>query len=132
MKKKGILNEGVIKAICSMGHTDKLVVCDAGLPVPKDVEKIDLAVVKGIPAFLDVLEPILSELIVEKVILAEEIVKESPELCKAITSLVKNIPIEFVSHEEFKLISAKSRAVVRTGEFTPYANIILQSGVEFG
>ena len=36
-----------------------------------------------------------------------------------------------VSHEEFKRRTAKARAMVRTGECTPYANIILIAGVKF-
>jgi D-ribose pyranase len=36
-----------------------------------------------------------------------------------------------IPHEEFKARTAAARAVVRTGEFTPYANVILIAGVTF-
>jgi len=122
-----------------MRHTDTLVIGDAGLPVPNHVMQIDLAVTKGIPDFMSVLKAVLTELRVEKVTLAEEIKTKSPELHKETIELIKNtekeegitIAIEYIPHEEFKEETAYSKAVVRTGEFTPYANIILTSGVVF-
>ena len=42
-----------------------------------------------------------------------------------------SIPSEVVSHEELKKMSEHVVCIVRTGEASPYANIILQSGVQF-
>lgn len=131
MRKTGILNQEILKATGSLGHTDHLVVCDAGLPIPLGVQRIDLTVVKGLPRFLDVLKPILAEIVVEKIILAKEIEKASPEMLAQIRALAGAVPIEFVSHEQFKRLTRDAKAIVRTGEFTPYTNIILQSGVDF-
>jgi D-ribose pyranase len=131
MKKDGILNEDLLRVMGSLGHTDRIVVCDAGLPIDKNVEKIDLAVTKGVVKFMDVLAPLLNELVVEKIIMAEEIVTKSPSMYKEITVLTKGIPIDLVSHEEFKKLTKATKAIVRTGECTPYTNIILQSGVNF-
>ena len=131
MKKDGILNEDLLRVMGSLGHTDRIVVCDVGLPIDKNVERIDLAVTKGVVKFMDVLVPLLNELVVEKIILAEEIVTKSSSMYKEITALTKGIPIELVSHEEFKKLTKATKAIVRTGECTPYTNIILQSGVNF-
>ena len=131
MKKDGILNEDLLRVMGSLGHMDRIVVCDVGLPIDKNVEKIDLAVTKGVVKFMDVLVPLLNELVVEKIILAEEIVTKSSSMYKEITALTKGIPIELVSHEEFKKLTKATKAIVRTGECTPYTNIILQSGVNF-
>ena len=131
MKKDGILNEDLLRVMGSLGHTDRIVVCDVGLPIDKDVERIDLAVTKGVVKFMDVLTPLLNELVVEKITMAEEIVRKSPSMYKEITSLTKDIPIELVSHEEFKKLTKATKAIIRTGECTPYTNIILQSGVNF-
>jgi D-ribose pyranase len=131
MKKDGILNENLLRVIGSLGHTDRIVVCDAGLPIDKNVERIDLAVTKGVVKFLDVLKPLLNELVVEKIILAEEIVTKSPAMYQEIVALIKGTPVELVSHEEFKKLTKATKAIVRTGECTPYTNIILQSGVNF-
>ena len=131
MKKDGIVNQELLKVMGSLGHTDRIVVCDVGLPIDKNVERIDLSVTKGVVKFMDVLKPLLNELVVEKIILAREIVTKSPAMHQEIVALAKGIPLELVSHEEFKKLTQKTKAVIRTGECTPYANVILQSGVNF-
>jgi D-ribose pyranase len=131
MKKEGILNQDLLNVMGSLGHTDRIVICDVGLPIDKSVKRIDLSVTKGIVKFMDVLKPLLSELAVEKIILAREIVKKSPAMHQDIVELTKGIPLELVSHEEFKKLTKDTKAIIRTGECTPYANIILQSGVNF-
>lgn len=139
MKKSALLNSDISYVIANMRHTDRLVIGDAGLPVPAGVPQIDLAVTKGVPGFLVVLKAVLTELRVEKVIFAEEIRKASPQLHNEAIEQIKRmekdenirITIEYVPHEQFKTETAGSRAVVRTGEFSPYANIILSSGVVF-
>jgi D-ribose pyranase len=131
MKKDGILNQRLLNVMGSLGHTDRIVVSDAGLPIDKNVERIDLAVTKGVVKFMDVLKPLLDELVVEKIILAQEIVTKSPEMYQEILTLTKDIPLEMVSHEDFKKLTKETKAIIRTGECTPYCNIILQSGVNF-
>jgi D-ribose pyranase len=131
MRKTGILNQGILSAIGSLGHTDHIVVCDAGLPIPLGVERIDLSIVRNMPRFLDVLKPVLAEIVVEKIILAEEIQRASPDLAAQILDLAGPIPVEFVSHEQFKRLTRDAKAIIRTGEHTPFANAILQSGVDF-
>ncbi|PRX28890.1 ribose transport protein RbsD [Orenia metallireducens] len=131
MKKRGILNVPISKTIAELGHTDKLVICDAGLPIPQDANRIDLALKAGTPNFINVLKPILDEMVVEKAILAEEIKQVSPELFEEIKEALGDIAIEFSTHEEFKKLSQQSKGIVRTGEITSYANIILVSGVDF-
>ncbi|HHU91449.1 MAG TPA: D-ribose pyranase [Clostridiaceae bacterium] len=131
MKKDGIQNESILRLMGSIGHTDRFVVCDVGLPVPKGVEKIDMAVVKGIPTFMQVLKPLAEEMVFEKLILAKEILDGNPDIYEGIKSLCGDIPIEFVTHEEFKKLTADAKAIIRTGEVTPYANVIIQAGVNF-
>ena len=80
---------------------------------------------------MDVLKPLLNELVVEKIFLAQEIVTKSPAMYHEIAALTKGIPLELVSHEDFKKLTKDTKAIIRTGECTPYANIILQSGVNF-
>lgn len=131
MKKTPLLNQAISAVIAGMGHGDGLVVADAGLPIPDDVLRIDLAVTAGIPSFMDVLKVVLSELQVEQVILAEEIKAKSPDMHTAILHWLGDIPVHYVSHEEFKQTTSSAKAIIRTGEFTPYANIILLAGVVF-
>jgi D-ribose pyranase len=134
MKKIGTLNSTLSLVLAEMGHTDKLVIADAGLPIPEETERIDLALMKGVPGFLETLQTVLLELEVEEVFLAEEIQSassSSSELCDQLKNVFKDVPITFISHETFKQKLSTCRAVVRTGECTPYANIILCSGVNF-
>lgn len=131
MKKDGIVNQNLLNVMGSLGHTDRIVVCDVGLPIDKNVERIDLSVTKGMIKFLDVLKPLLNDLVIEKIILAEEIVSVSPAMYEEIIDLTKGITLELVSHEVFKKLTKETKAIIRTGECTPYTNIILQSGVNF-
>jgi D-ribose pyranase len=131
MKKRGILQHELSDLIARMGHTDMLVIADAGLPIPPGVQRIDLAVTEGVPSFMQVLRPLLEELAVESVIIAEEQHEISPEFHKELRSVLGSISIKEIPHVEFKEATKNARAVIRTGEFTYYANIIIVAGVAF-
>jgi D-ribose pyranase len=131
VKKIGILNQSISHVIAGMGHLDMLVVGDAGLPIPAGVPRIDLAVRKGLPAFLETVEAISEELQVERIIIAEETEKVSPHIVRRLTEIFSGAELEMVSHAQLKELTRSAAAVVRTGEFTPYANVILVSGVVF-
>src|SRR6188508_865493 len=125
MKKSGVLNHRLAEIIASMGHGDVLVVADAGLPVPPGVERIDLAVSAGLPGAIDVTNSIAGELQVERFALAEELVARNAPLAGAFIVLFPDAESTVVSHEELKHLSKQARAIVRTGECTAYANIVL-------
>jgi len=129
MKKSGILNSQLNRVISEMGHRDMLIIADAGLPIPQEVERIDLTLKSGIPSFMEVLRVVLSELEVEEAYVAKEIKEKNPQTLNFISSLMGEI--KFITHEELKELSKQARAIVRTGECSPYANIILISGVTF-
>lgn len=134
MRRISTLHPQLSRVISETGHLDTLVVADAGLPLPRDVERIDLAFWPGLPAFLDVLDAVLESLAVEGAIAAQEVVEASPQLWQAMSSRLaaRKVAIELVPHTELKELTRGARACVRSGEFTPYANIILVSGVVFG
>ncbi|MEI5994378.1 D-ribose pyranase [Candidatus Enterococcus mansonii] len=129
MKKSGLLNSEIAKMVDDLRHTDRFIIGDCGLPVPENVKEIDISLKQGTPSFYSVLETILAEVAVEKVVLADEIKENNPALYEQVTPLFSTI--EYVSHEEFKQLSQGVKAIIRTGEVTPYANIILQSAVIF-
>lgn len=131
MKKGKLLNSEISSVISQMGHTDSLTIGDCGLPIPKDVKRIDLALKYGVPSFLDTLDTILEELCVEEIIIAEEIKEAAEQMYKEILNRFENVKVTVVKHEEFKVMTKDSHAVIRTGECTPYSNIILKSGVVF-
>ncbi|HCW54211.1 MAG TPA: D-ribose pyranase [Clostridium sp.] len=131
MKKTPLLNSNISSVISRMGHTETLAIGDCGLPIPSETERIDLALVKGIPTFIETLKSVLLELEIEEVILASEIKEFNNELLEEIKSIIGNVKITFISHEEFKENLKNCKAVIRTGEQKSYANIILKSGVIF-
>jgi D-ribose pyranase len=130
MKKTPLLNAAISQVIASMGHGDTLAIGDAGLPAPPGVPVIDLALTHGIPDFMSVLKTVLSELQVEYHVVAEELDVRSPALAEQIHAL--GLPAkQALPHEVFKERTRQAKAFIRTGECTPYANIILASGVVF-
>lgn len=135
MKKNGIINADISRVLSYMGHTDTLAVGDCGLPIPDETERIDLALKLGVPSFMEVLQEIVKEMKVEKVVLAEEIKSQNPSVHQEILALVQEMDapcqVEYVTHVELKAQTRTCKAVVRTGETTPYANIILQSACLF-
>ena len=134
MKKQGVLNSDISRVLSYMGHTDRIAIGDCGLPIPDEVERIDLALKFGVPAFMDVLRVVTEDMKVEKIVLAEEIKEQNEAVLQAIKELFEGqeIEVEYVSHAELKQQTKECKAVIRTGEMTPYANIILQSGCIFG
>jgi D-ribose pyranase len=131
MKKQGILGHELSEVIASMGHTDLLVIADAGFPVPPGVQRIDLAVRCGLPPMLEVTQAIAGDLEVEAITVADELLSREDALPEALRGLFPGVPMHHISHEEFKRLSQRARAVVRTGECTPYHNVILTSGVTY-
>jgi D-ribose pyranase len=131
MKKIGIINKPISAVVSGLGHMDTVVIADAGLPIPSETERIDLALTEGVPTFLETLRVILSEMQVETAVVAEEMLTVSPQLYEAIQALLGDVVITTIDHESFKTQTKIAHAVVRTGEFTPYANIILVAGVIF-
>lgn len=134
MKKHGILNSQISMVLSNMGHTDQICIGDCGLPIPAETQKIDLALRFGVPSFMDVLQEVGQDMKIEKIILADEIKTHNPQILKKIYAFFEpsEMPtVEFVTHEQLKQMTKTCKAVVRTGENTPYANIILQSGCIF-
>jgi D-ribose pyranase len=132
MLKKGILNPQIANVLASTGHKDMIVVSDAGLPMPLGVERIDLAWKENEPRYLAVLTEILKYLVVEKAILAEELKSVSPSMHNQILEVLpKDIEIEYVKHIVLKETTKSARAIIRTGEFTPYPSVILVAGCAY-
>ncbi len=131
MKKQGILNSDISRVLSYLGHKDCIGIGDCGLPIPDEVERIDLALKFGVPSFIDVLKAVSEDMKVEKIVLAEEIKEQNKEVLAEILEMFEGIEIEYVPHTELKNQTKSCKAVIRTGETTPYANIILQAGCIF-
>lgn len=135
MKRNGMINADISRVLSYMGHTDTLAIGDCGLPIPDETERIDLALKMGVPSFAEVLREVVKEMKVEKVFLAEEIKEKNPGVQSMVLELVDCMDtvceVVYVPHVELKNRTKTCKAVIRTGEITPYANIILQSACLF-
>ena len=133
MKKHGILNSEISRVLSYLGHTDCICIGDCGLPIPDEVERIDLALAFGEPTFMRTLEIVAGDMKVEKIVLAEEIKTQNPQVLEQVLALFaqQGVEVEYVSHAQLKEQTRDCKAVIRTGEITPYANIILQAGCIF-
>lgn len=129
MKKQGILNRELAGRFAKLGHTDKIAIADCGLPIPDGVPCIDLAYKLGEPTFNQILDVVLDDLIVESAVLATEVKLNNESLFNELLEKLPNIT--YVSHEKFKEMTSNVKFIIRTGETTPYANVILQCGVIF-
>jgi D-ribose pyranase len=127
------LNPQLSRILSETGHTDLIVVTDAGLPIPPGSERVDLAYRPGAPAFFDVLDTVLAEMVVEGATVSAEVQENSPHVLAALRERLDplGVTIELIPHVEFKQLTHGARAFVRSGEFTPYANVILHAGVAY-
>ena len=133
MKKGVCLNSEISYAISKMGHFDTLAIGDAGLPIPSEVQRIDLAVTPGVPSFGAVFETVLAELKVQKMTIASEMKEQNGKMYQYMMDQARknDIPVAEVPHEQFKAATGSCKAVIRTGECSPFSNVILESGVSF-
>ena len=128
MKRGGILHPAISHLLASTGHTDYFTICDRGFPVPPGPERIDLALVDGIPTVLDVLRAVDREFVIDRVVVAEEAETVSARHVADLRELLGSARVMTMSHLELKELSRQARATIRTGDTTPYANIIVVSG----
>ena len=132
MQKGGMLNSAIAKVLADLGHTDTIVIGDCGLPVPAGVQKIDLALKPGTPSFMEVLEEVAKNMVIEKVEIAAEMEEKNPAVWQAMHELFTEEQwIIDENHEAFKEATKNAKCVIRTGEITPYANVVLHSNVFF-
>ncbi|KGD74565.1 D-ribose pyranase [Pantoea vagans] len=139
MKKGRLLNAELSHVIARLGHTDTLTIADAGLPIPAGPQRIDLALTPGTPDFMQVVNAVALEMQVESALIAEEIKQHNPHLHSALVAVLEalqqhqgnTIAISYTRHEQFKQQTQRSQAVIRSGECSPFANVILSAGVTF-
>ena len=131
MKKRGILNAKLAGCIAALGHMDLFMIGDAGMPIPPGVPVVDLVVTAGVPTFKQVVDAVLDEAVVEGYTIAEEIQDKNQELLAYIREKLPEAEETMITHAQLKAMSKDVRFAVRTGEFTPYPNIILRAGVAF-
>ena len=128
MKRGPLLNPALNHLLASTGHTDYFTVCDRGFPVPIGPDRIDLALTDDIPTVLDVLKLIQADFHIDRVVILAEVYDIAPHRVDELKAILGETPLYPVPHLEFKRLSHSARATVRTGDSTPYGNIIIVSG----
>ncbi len=128
MKRSGILQPDICRLLVSAGHTDYFLITDRGFPVPPEPERIDLALVDDLPTVLDVLKAVHAEFVIDRVVIAAEMVTFSPARVETLRELLGDTPLETMSHIELMRLGHDAKATIRTGDTTPYANLIVVSG----
>lgn len=129
MKELGILNRDIAVVISEQGHGDLLMVVDAGFAIPRDAEVIDLSLKENVPRVMDVLDELSRYFSVEKIYMSEETREISPSHFKKVSAAFGDlVEVETMAHKDLKEKSREVKAVIRTGDFTAYGNVILVSG----
>ncbi|MDY3973992.1 MAG: D-ribose pyranase [Veillonella caviae] len=133
MQKGGVLNSHIAKVLADLGHTDTICIGDCGLPIPAGVQKIDLALEFGVPSFEQVVRRLQQHMQVESIHIASPMATMNKPNYAVLEELYPKTRYDWkeTSHEEFKLASAHCKCIIRTGETTPYANVILQADCIF-
>lgn len=131
MKKDRVINPEIVSEVASLGHTEYLCIADCGLPIPKGVRVVDVSVTAGIPSFLDVVGAVQDELVIESILLAEEIRRKNEDVLTKMLALLGDVEVQYISHNELKKRTECAKCIIRTGEQSPYANVIFVGGVTF-
>lgn len=128
MKRSGIINAPLAGAIARLGHTDLVVIGDAGLPIPPHVPVVDLAVIYGLPRFTDVLDAFLGDVVAEHAWVSRE-ADDWPAGAWVDDRL--GFAAERLDHGDLKALVGDCRLAIRTGEDTAFSNVVLRCGVPF-
>jgi len=131
MKKTGILNVQLMQYLTGLGHTDTFLIGDAGMPVPKGVPIVDLVLTSGVPTFEQVLKAVLAETKIEYFTIAEDTKTVNPRVYALLTGEMPEVASEEIPHVELKKMTQNCKFAIRTGEFTPYSNVVLRAGCVF-
>ncbi|MGA3072147.1 MAG: D-ribose pyranase [Bryobacteraceae bacterium] len=129
MLKTGILNPALNSLLSRIRHTNTLVIADRGFPFWPQIETIDISLVDDIPRVLDVVRAIRSNFAVARVFMAEEfLAANGNDVRLEFEQALSGIPLIFEPHVEFKKRVPQAIGLVRTGDTTQYANLIVESG----
>jgi D-ribose pyranase len=128
MRETGIVNRDICDILSALGHTDEVIVCDAGFAIPLGVRTIDISLAENVPTVPQVLAELRKHFSVEKLVISEETKKVSPTRFKEfVKAFGKGMAVELISQNEIRARARTVKAVIRTGDFTAYSNIVLVS-----
>ncbi len=129
MRETGIVNREICDVLSTLGHTDEVIVCDAGFAIPCGVRTVDISYGENKPTVPEVLAELKKHFSVERMILSEETQKRMPARFKEFIDTFDNcIAVDVISQSELRTRARTVKAVIRTGDFSAFSNVLLVSG----
>ena len=129
MKEVGVVNRGLSKIFSEQGHGDRFMVVDAGFAIPEGVHVVDLSLRDNMPSVLEVLEVVQTYFSVEKIVMSKETKMHNPTFFNEVLKVFEKVNlVQEMNHSDLKGEAKKVKAIIRTGDFTAYANVLLVSG----
>lgn len=128
MLRTGILNPQLNSLLSRVRHTNTLVIADRGFPFWPQIETVDISLVDDIPTVLEVLRAVRANFTAGRVFMAEEFERSNtPATCSQFVQALDGIALSKEPHVEFKKRVPYAIGLIRTGDTTQYANLILES-----
>lgn len=128
MLKSGILNPQINSLLSRVRHTNTLVIADRGFPYWPQIETVDISLVDDVPRVLEVLAALRLNFVIGRAWMAEEFLRENGrETQRAFADALAGAELAHEPHELFKRRVPQAVGLVRTGDTTQYANVILES-----
>ena len=128
MLKTGILNPQLNSLLSRIRHTNTLVIADRGFPFWPMIETVDVSVVDDLPTVLQLLKAIRPNFQIGKAWMAQEFLQQNgPNIRDTFAETLRGIALTHEPHIEFKKRIPHAIGIIRTGDTTQYANLILES-----
>ncbi len=128
MLQTGILNPHLLELVARIRHTNTLVIADWAFPFWREIETVDISLVKGLPTVLDVLDALTPNFKIGRIWQAEEFVtSNSAETVRRFETSFGTIPVTREAHADFKKRVSGAIGLIRTGDATAYGNLIVES-----
>lgn len=128
MLKTGILNPQLNSLLARVRHTNTLVIADRGFPFWPGIETVDVSVVDDLPNVLQILRAVRANFVVGAAWMAEEFRGANDANVQAeFAKTLDGVKLVYEPHATFKKRVPGAIGLIRTGDTTQYANIILES-----
>ena len=128
MLKTGVLNPQINSLLSRVRHTNTLVIADRGFPFWPMIETVDISLVDDVPTVLAVLRAVLPNFHIGKAFMAQEFLERNNAKTRtAFTEALGGIQLTHEAHLEFKKRVPHAIGLIRTGDTTQFANVILES-----
>jgi D-ribose pyranase len=125
----GILNPQINSLLARVRHTNMLVIADRGFPFWPMIETVDISLVDNVPTVLQVFQAVRSNFEISEIFMAQEFLEaNTPDVRQAFANAIAHIPLHHETHVDFKKRVPEAIGLIRTGDTTQYANMIVVSG----